>query len=697
MSFYQVYDPMNLLRAYRWILSNPEPAYKLHFRDAYSDYALSSAGNIKFLRRQISQDRYTPTQASKLYIPKTSGILRPISLLTINDQVAYQAIANVVAEQIYKRTQKRYRKNVFQHLYAGKSSRFFYLKWQDNYRAYRNSVVSNFADGYRYVATFDLTAFYDSIDHNVLRTFLKDLRVNQDVIDLLLRCLREWTCATWGHGRSPIYIEHGIPQGPLSSGLISEVVLRHLDDSGTLFARDIRYLRYVDDIKIMARTEESLRRRLVLLDLASKEIGLFPQTSKVAIRKIGNPTDEVKTVSDPNEPSVRTGGSQAQIRIRIRTLANRGKPVDLTRFKFVLASLDPTAKTNALLRKVLLNSPFLSGSLARHWAKYNKLPGRLADSLFNLAKASEVYHSVNAQLLDLLFSRSKRPLENDIADFAYERLFARKYRRKGVARPQPTYKAALVRWALLSGRMTFRDFQGLLAAEQDWWVRQKIIRYVSPDRFGSASYAALLNEAMRVKGDPELPRAASALLFQSGANLLSPHSDCSLSARLLLRSTKVIASAGAPPSMISPAIRYMLRIQSYEYDWQKFFGSDHRAAEQIVIKAKQRFETDIDACVVVFDSFCDMVLQKMYEKNGSSMTSSYGNAVGTGAPAWLRALPRLKKGFFDTHQLRIRSFTAHPKYSKTGSPNTRIRHAQFYKIRKALIAAFDELAKSVAP
>jgi len=163
-----------------------------------------------------------------------------------------------------------------------------------------------------------------------------------------------------------IYHEHGIPQGPLSSGIISEVVLRHIDDAGLRSVRDIRYLRYVDDIKIMAKSEDALRRRLVTLDLAAKEIGLFPQSSKIAIRKISDPADEIKSVSQPPEPSVLRGSSQETIRRRVRLLANRGAPTDVTRFRYVLASLAPSAKTNGVLLKVLERQPHLTDTLTRH-------------------------------------------------------------------------------------------------------------------------------------------------------------------------------------------------------------------------------------------------------------------------------------------------------------------------------------------
>jgi Reverse transcriptase (RNA-dependent DNA polymerase) len=557
VGFNQVYDQTNLVRAYRWVLSNPEPAYKGYFRNAYADYALSSDANLRFLRRQISQERYTATQSSKLYIPKASGLLRQISLLTVNDQIAYQAIANVVAEAVYKRANKRYRREVFQHLYAGKSSRFFYLKWQDSYRAYATRVRANFVDGYKFVATFDLTAFYDTIDHHVLKTFLRDLRVDPDTTDFLLRCLREWTCATWSDGRFPIYHEHGIPQGPLSSGLISEVILRHVDDAGARHVRDIRYLRYVDDIKIMARSEDSLRRRLVLLDLAAKEVGLFPQTSKISIRKISDPAQEIKSISQPPEPSIWKGSNQTLIRSRVQKLANRGVPTDATRFKYVLASLAPTAKTNGLFLKVLSRQPHFADTLVRHWAQYKKLPATLSQSLIGLVTTAEIYHHVNSLILDLLFSRVDVSSENIVATFAYERLFARKYRRPTFARPQPSYRAALIRWALLSGRMTYKDYEILLLDERDWWVRQTILRYLDFGKFGAPGYGALLNASMRVEDDPDLSRAAAALLFQTGVPLVQPYRDCATSAQLLMRSTKVIAKAGKAPSLIGPIIAYI--------------------------------------------------------------------------------------------------------------------------------------------
>lgn len=301
------YDTMcslaNLRRAYRWLLSNPEYRYKNLFRDSYSAYAISSEMNLHHLRDALGHHRFEPSHASKIFVPKPSGVLRPITLLTVEDQIVYQACVNVIADCLKPLTKQRYRKRIFNHLYAGKRSKFFYLKWQDSYRMFGDTVRRLVNQGYVHAADFDLTSFYDSIDHNVLRHFLTHLGIELELTNFLLHCLQVWTSSTWNTSTSIIYLGHGIPQGPLSSGMLSEAVLMHIDKIGESGGRT-RYLRYVDDIKLYAMNEAHLRQKLIALDIGSNEIGLFPQTSKINIHRIKDAEEEIKSVSRPPEPSV---------------------------------------------------------------------------------------------------------------------------------------------------------------------------------------------------------------------------------------------------------------------------------------------------------------------------------------------------------------------------------------------------------
>lgn len=386
MSDYQTMcSTPNLKRAYRWLLSNPDARYKNLFRDSYAAFAISSNRNLTRLKDDLRHKRYEAGHASKIFLPKPSGVLRPITLLTVNDQLVYQSCVNVIADKLKPSTKHRYRKRVFNHLYAGKSSKFFYLKWQQSYHMFSDSIRDTFEMSYKWVANFDLTSFYDSIDHNVLKHFLIELQVDDDLISFLMNSLKIWSSSTWSNRSNAIYLEHGIPQGPLSSGMLSEVVLKHIDETGER-GRRTKYFRYVDDIKIFAKNEKYLRQKLIALDLCSKEIGLFPQTSKINIRRLKNPEDEIKSVSIPPEPSIGPFGSQNKLVKRLLEITRRGRVAKdhTSRFKYLLGHVDPTHKLNSRLLDVLTNHPEFSESISRYFSKFDKLPHKAAGEILYL-------------------------------------------------------------------------------------------------------------------------------------------------------------------------------------------------------------------------------------------------------------------------------------------------------------------------
>ena len=93
-----VFDLRNLRRAYRWIMSNPDARYKFYFRDSYEAFAIASDTHIKWIRQEALKDRYQVSHASKILVPKPSGTLRSLTLLTVDYQIVYQAFVNVIAE-----------------------------------------------------------------------------------------------------------------------------------------------------------------------------------------------------------------------------------------------------------------------------------------------------------------------------------------------------------------------------------------------------------------------------------------------------------------------------------------------------------------------------------------------------------------------------------------------------------------------
>jgi hypothetical protein len=110
---------------------------------------------------------------------------------------------------------------------------------------------------------------------------------------------------------------HGIPQGPLTSNLLAECFLHSLDNQ-MISLPNIRYLRYVGDIKIFAQDEKPLQSALVTLDLISKRLGLVPQPTKQRILEINHIGDFLRTDPSrlPDEPLMPILSHQPALRQR---------------------------------------------------------------------------------------------------------------------------------------------------------------------------------------------------------------------------------------------------------------------------------------------------------------------------------------------------------------------------------------------
>lgn len=689
----KIFDLDNLRRAYRWIMSNPDPQYKYYFRDSYDAFAIASDVHLKWIRQEGLKESYEATHASKIYTPKPSGTMRPITLLTMEDQIVYQACVNLVADALKRKTGHRYEKRVFAHLYAGKSSTFFYLKWQRTYRKFARRVREAHSNGYDHIANFDLAAFFDSIDHRVLKHFLKKTGVDEDVTDFLLECLEKWTSSTWSNGPEKIYHGHGIPQGPLASGMLSEAVLQHIDKAGE-HGRKTIYLRYVDDIKILARSEEELRQKLIKLDISAKEIGLFPQTAKINIHRIIDPSKEVKSVSRPPEEPSRRVVDQNKLVTRVLSMSRNGEinSEDVTQFKYLLGFAAPTYRLNSRMIKVLEKHPELAPIICRYIASYKTIPSKLTSEIRAYLAGTELYHWVNGLLLRACLNRFSPNAALLLGQFCANRLIRP---RRGLIRVQPTYKEALIAWGLETNMISFAEYERIVFDESDWWVKKSAIRELTKDLYGKPTYADFINRCLRTNKS-EVTRIAASRLLEDDIKLTKPYGDIETTAKQILKAAKVIRVTGQPASRINEILAHILERTQTVYDWKTFFGSKHRHAERMMLYLKRDRESNIDAFIVHLDSYCDLLTTEIYSRlKPTKKYPNFGSAIMD--PKLNSTLPNAMIGFRTLHDLRLESSTAHPHSHKTGKPTRRLKHHDFKKIKSALVAALDEIEKTITP
>ena len=390
----------NLKLAWRWLNTNDDSYYKYFFRHIYRAYAISIDENLKDLNKRLIRGLYKPAHATKLYIPKKSGIQRPYTLLNVEDQIVYQALINIIAEKLSQKVKRFYNKEVFGNLYAGRRSKFFYKKWRKGYEAFSNSIRAVFQKGFIYTASFDLTACYDSIDHSVLNHFLLDLNLENEFNNKLCEYLKYWTAAST---EKRIYQGHGIPQGPLSSGLLSEAVLRYFDENHTASPRHWKYFRYVDDIRFFAKNEHDLRVLLVEMDLLSKQIGLFPQSSKIEIHKVINIENEIKSISDPKDPIVSIPSpNQKNVQKKLIELSPHFEVTNPTRFKYILSSAKPNSAVSRRLLRILSKQPYLYISVFNYFTYYTQISKVVSFDLLNILKSNNLYAAFLASGMRIL-------------------------------------------------------------------------------------------------------------------------------------------------------------------------------------------------------------------------------------------------------------------------------------------------------
>lgn len=676
----EFYRLENVQRAWRWIRSNPDANYKAYFREHYATYAIAQDALLRDLGQRLRRGAYHPAPACKLYLPKASGILRPYSLLEVTDQIVYQAATNVVAEQIFPKVRHRYFNQVFSHLYAGKSSTWFYRKWSKGYAAFNKAAIDAFDSGKTYTASFDLTAFYDSIDHRVLKHFLEKFGVNRELVYGLCEWLSAWTGTD-----VQILQGHGIPQGPLSSGLIAETVLSHLDDHGWTKAGVI-YLRYVDDIRLFAKTEHQLRAALIRLDHLSKDIGLFPQSSKIGIHQVSDIRSELKSVSQPVEAAIKNKKvDQNKILRRLIELSPRYQIEDKTRFKYLLAHAVPNAKLTERLWRILDHSPEFYDAVARYLARSSKLPRKASVEVVRRIEKEKLYPAVPAAFLRAI-DGSIHPAVRKQARIVFKKLWAPRTK-------SADFTVALGRWLLAEGALTNSQLKYACGYTRSAWARSALLLAVDAKCESGSLRRALCRSAVIDKSaDPAV--AGAALSGRVGERPIMPLKQMRREAALVLKEFGLVRRAGGRVCGINSSLSTLLG-RDVTLNWRRFFGRTYRHAERQLVSCRGYASTDATAWVQGLDVFDDWLLDALFQHDpslGSYRLGNIGACTGSPSTSIKTKFPHVLALATEVHDQRYRSDLAHPKVRATQQPTGRIPF-QFITKTKTLIArAINELS-----
>ena len=103
MKLTQLASRRNLELAWRRITTGGNQQYKYLYRSLYYAYEVALNANLRDLRQRLLGGTFSPSHPMRIYVPKASGLHRPLALLNLEDQIVLQAFANLAAKRMQPR------------------------------------------------------------------------------------------------------------------------------------------------------------------------------------------------------------------------------------------------------------------------------------------------------------------------------------------------------------------------------------------------------------------------------------------------------------------------------------------------------------------------------------------------------------------------------------------------------------------
>jgi len=671
----------NLERAWLWTLTNREAHYKSYFRQIYRAYSLSQGKHLASLRKNLLNGIFLPTHATKIYFPKKSGLQRAYSLLAVEDQIVYQALVNIIGDQLFRKMREHYYKSVFGNLYAGKRSKFFFNDWRTGYVKFSKALRSEYKRGLRYTATFDLTACYDSIDHSVLKHFLSDLGLDVEFSSCLTDLLKHWTASSTD---TPIYQGHGIPQGPQPSGLLAEVVLNYFDQ---YMHNDpnVRYFRYVDDIRLFAESEAELRRALVKLDLLSRDVGLFPQTSKIRIHRVQSIEDEIKSISNPPEEVTQTADPDQQaVRARLQELTRNLSVSNETRFKYVLGRAAPNAELAKRLLLLVEREPHLYQSIFRYLEKFPKFTKVLSMRCLDLLTAYDLYPAFTSALL--------RAIRGRIHHTSRQRLKTLCLQSLKIKQSNPELRVAAATALLHYNWLPPSEVPKQILWKRDWWVRSELLPFLNESAVGKTAYYKLANHLMRDRC-LDVSLVAAELVTTKSITLEKPTARINPSAQIVLREAGLIGRIRSKFCPVSEAMVDLLGTAVRPINWKRVLGKQYKPLVRMIVGWRGYGKSDASGWVNVSDTVNDLILEALFFHDTTIGKYTIGKigSVLTPTSRFATKYPQLFDAVSDIHDARLESALSHAVVKNTGRQTRYIRFKEMEPLKRKLRKGYLEL------
>ena len=265
-------------------------------------FASSLNCNLKELVRQLKKENFRHQNVIRTSVSKGNISTRPCAFIPLESRIILFAAVKLIAKQLDEdlidgvfscRVKKRIKTRLFR-----ESSLYLppFLKtktvqrlidpfevWYGAWPAFEKASEDICIHGdYPYLAISDISAYFENIQLEILRDQLFGLLPNeQQITNFFISAFAFWTAET-PQGRRYM---RGIPQGSDVSRFFGNLFLAPIDKSLLKLSEkfDIKYYRYMDDVRIFAKTEEGAKTALFEFEQEVRSRHLNLQSAKTKI------------------------------------------------------------------------------------------------------------------------------------------------------------------------------------------------------------------------------------------------------------------------------------------------------------------------------------------------------------------------------------------------------------------------------
>lgn len=698
MNYRSIISKPNLELAWRRMTTGRNLQHKRFNRHLYICYEAGLRANLGDLHDRL-RGGWKASCPTRVFIPKPSGLLRPLTLLSLEDQIVLQAFANEVAGHVFGRRKQVELKQVFSNCLNDEiNSIFFFKNWQETYNLFKIQVEGYINSGYQWIAHFDLAAFYETISHRALKSIIAPRNASHE----MWARIGEWLC-TWSTSEDGVRVDHGIPQGPLASDFLAETFLLPVDEQ--MKKRGIHYLRYVDDIRVFGQSEYEARQAAVILEMECRRWSLIPQSSKFTVTRAESLLDALGTLPsmtastgrDSDEPLLKQ--NEAQQHLQKAVVGRPLRVCDKTRLRYVLYRAEPSRKILLKVLALLPSHPEHIDAFVAYIDNYRRSKA-IARKVKTVLENRPLYDYVEGEMWRLIAQHG------DLDDLKQLLPLARKTGKRWKLLSLPM-KVGLMKFFLKCNQenlcKTLNRLQGCSSL-----LLSFLIGSFSEAEFGSES---LIRSILRDKS------------FEAGITL-GPE---------LLRRRLTHSSFGMVDDELCPQIRNVFVglgfIKSQNRDqvdqigeilearfklkrwrkWRQVLNDEYSHAMQILMHADANYNSARSEWMQLQNSFNDvlfrslqLVLTRFGLPGSVSTRNKHGELIQFGVlldpnKLFAQIYSSIASGFREMNERRNRLPGSHPYEKNSGTRTVPLSGREQAKYRLKLTNSYSEIVKLLAP